>query len=225
MTKVIAEESRLAASHSTEIFATNPKDSPPAIEGPADGEAALPHLFELFDQEMEKSIYDAVIIACFDDTGLWELKARASIPVIGIGEAGFHAAMLLGKRFSVVTTLPISVPVIEQNIADQGMVERCVKVRATSIPVLELEADPDAAKVRIASEIEAALESDGCDAIVLGCAGMANTTASLNKQFEIPIIDGVKAAIGLCETLHNLGNTSMRGAPSSTFADQAPASV
>ena len=220
MTKIIAEEARLAAANSTVIFATNPKDSPPAIQGPSDGEAALPHLFDLFDYEMGKGIYHAVIIACFDDTGLWELKARTSIPVIGIGEAGYHAAMLLGKRFSVVTTLPISVPVIEKNITDQGMKMRCAKVRATCIPVLELEADPDAAKMRIASEIEEALETDGCDSIVLGCAGMANITAPLKKQFEIPIIDGVKAAIGFCETLHNLSQASMPDAKPSALGEQ-----
>ncbi len=202
MTELIGEEARSVATGGTDIVAVNPVNSPPAIQGPADGKAALPHLMEVFDHELATADFDAVIVACFDDTGLWQLKARAAIPVIGIGEAGFHAAMLAGERFSVVTTLPVSVPVIEQNIADQGMSTRCVKVRATEIPVLGLEIDPDGSVARISQEIEAALIEDKCNAIVLGCAGMADISGALQAKFEVPIIDGVKIAVGFCETLH-----------------------
>ena len=204
MTELIGEEARLAASEQTEIVAINPLNGPPAIQGAADGDAALPHLIELFDRQVATGEYDAVIIACFDDTGLWQLKERSGLPVIGIGEAGFHAAMLLGKRFSVVTTLPVSVPVIEENIADQGISARCAKVRATEIPVLELEANRGASFLRISQEIGAALTEDRCDSIVLGCAGMTDIAEELQKKFKIPIIDGVKAAVGLCEMLYKV---------------------
>jgi allantoin racemase len=202
MTDLVAAEARGAAAPGTEIVAVNPAEGPLAIQGVEDGAAALPHLIAMFDREMAAGTYDAVVIACFDDTGLWLLKERTSVPVVGIGEAGFHAAMLLGKRFTVITTLPVSVPVIEQNIVEQGITERCAEVRATSIPVLDLEADTAASLNRIAEEIEAGLTSAPCDTIILGCAGMANIVPPLKSRFGLPIIDGVKSAIGLCETLH-----------------------
>lgn len=208
MTDLVASEARQASSSSTEIIAVNPYASPPAIQGAEDGQAALPHLIELFDQKLAEDDFDAVIIACFDDTGLWQLKRRTNVPVIGIGEAGFHAAMLHGERFSVVTTLSVSVPVIKENIVDQGIAARCAAVRATDIPVLELEADPKASMNRIAAEIEASMQSDNCNAIVLGCAGMADIANALQQKFDIPIIDGVKAAIGLSEMLFMTSRTS-----------------
>lgn len=204
MTELVAMEAKSVAEDHTEVIAVNPTGSPPAIQGADDGEAALPHLYELFDQQIAEHDFDAVVIACFDDTGLWELKERAGIPVVGIGEAGFHAAMLFGTRFTVVTTLPASVPVIEGNIKRQGMRERCAEVRATNIPVLELEAKPEASVTRISEEIDAALSNGKCDTIVLGCAGMADIAEQLQSKYDVPIVDGVKAAIGLCETLHKV---------------------
>ncbi|MCD7059733.1 aspartate/glutamate racemase family protein [Pelagibacterium xiamenense] len=207
MTASIAAEARLAARDGTEIVAVNPSDGPPAIQGAADGEAALPGLFALFDKEMAAQSYDAVIIACFDDTGLWELRRRARVPVIGIGEAGYLAGSVMGMRFSVVTTLQVAVPVLEGNLARYGLARRCAHVRASGVPVLALETDRKASTDAIAATIAAALREDECDAIVLGCAGMAGLAEDMAARFGIPVIDGVAAAVGLCETV-------ARGVPS-----------
>ena len=105
---------------------------------------------------------DAVVIACFDDTGLAEARAIAGCPVIGIGEAAFHAAMLIGARFSVVTTLAVSVPVIEANLAAYGLASACVRVRASGVPVLGIE-NAEGAE-RISAEIARAVAEDGVSA-------------------------------------------------------------
>lgn len=204
MTSAIALASRKAALADTVITAVNPARGPAAIQGPADGEAALPGLFELFEQELAgNAAYDAVVIACFDDTGLEELKARSPVPVLGIGEAAFHAGMMLGARFSVVTTLAVSVPVIEANIRRYGFGDRCAAVRASAVPVLETQDAQTDAKIR--AEASRALEEDGCDVIVLGCAGMARLAAEMSLDLGVPVIDGVAAAVSFCESLGRPG--------------------
>lgn len=92
-----------------EIVAITCNGSPPAIHGPEDGAACRrPFLFaEIALAEREGA--DAVIIACLDDPALDEARASAGIPALGIGQAGFHAARLLGQRVSVVTTLPVAI--------------------------------------------------------------------------------------------------------------------
>ena len=103
MTAAIGAAATRTAAPDPTIVALNPADGPPAIQGAEDGAAALPGLFALFDAEvLGKGGYDAVVIACFDDTGLKTLKARSPVPVLGIGEAGYLAAMLVAERFSVV---------------------------------------------------------------------------------------------------------------------------
>lgn len=175
-------------------------DGPPAIQGEADGLRATGPLLDLVTKAGDDGA-EGVVIACFDDTGLSEAQQLARCPVIGIGQAAFHVAALRGWRFSVVTTLPISVPIIEANIRAYGFSHLLACVRASDVPVLALEDDPDAACTRVTEEAERAVEEDGIDAIVLGCAGMARLTAHLRARLERPVIDGVEAAARLITAL------------------------
>lgn len=201
MTEKIGQCAQEAASAGTVIEAVNPTDSPPAIQGAEDGDAALPHLFELFEKATSEGAWDAIIIACFDDTGLGELKNRSRVPVIGIGEAAFHCAMLLGARCCVVTTLPVSVPVIEKNINEYGFSSRITGVRASDIPVLDLERRPDESFQRLSEEVAEAIRKDPECVIALGCAGMADLASKLAEKHSVPVVDGVKSAVGLAEVL------------------------
>ena len=174
---------------------TNP-DGPPAIQGAEDGAAAVPGLLAMLPRARDIGA-DAIVIACFDDTGLAEARAAAHCPVIGIGQAAYLAASLLGLRFSVVTTLDVSVPVIEANIARTGFGPNCASVRATGLPVLTVEEGREPTRARIASEIIAARQTDGAAAAVLGCAGMAALRDDLATRTGVPIIDGVAASAHL----------------------------
>ncbi len=200
MTEAIAGAAQKCARYPDQIRALNPATGPASIQGPEDGERALPGLFQLFDQEvLENLTCDAVIVACFDDTGLWQLRKKSPVPVVGIGEAGYHLGMLMGQRFSVVTTLAVSVPVLEDNIRTYGFAGRCARVRASGVPVLETDSTETFA--RIEDEVGRAFSEDSVQSVVLGCAGMANLAGRLTAKFEKPVIDGVAAAVGLCETI------------------------
>lgn len=198
MTADICLAAKAYALPDTYIAAVNPCEGPASIQGPEDGEACLPFLFELFETETKKTSYDAVIIACFDDTGLAQLKAKYQIPVLGIGEAAFHAASMLGRTFSTVTTLSVSIPVIERNIQAYGFADRSIRVRASEVPVLNINENTHQI---IGDETNRAILEDKCDSVVLGCAGMASLATSLSKEHNLPVIDGVVAAVGFCEAL------------------------
>lgn len=202
MTEKIGRAAELVASEGTQIVARNPATGPASIQGVEDGEAALPGLFEEIDKlEADPLGFDAIIIACFDDTGLYAARKRTRLPVVGIGEAAYHYAMLVAERFSVVTTLSVSIPVIQENIMRYGLSARCGKVRASNVPVLELERPGSTARETISDEIASALLHDNSDAIVLGCAGMADLAADLSARHHVPVVDGVAAAIKLAEGL------------------------
>jgi allantoin racemase len=203
MTRTIGIAAQKAAAFGTEITAMNPRTGPASIQGPEDGEAALPGLFALFDAEIiQKRGYDAAIIACFDDTGLVELEVRSPVPVTGIGKAAYVRAAAMGSPFSVVTTLAVSIPVLAENIRAYGLDGHCAAVRASNVPVLDLEAKPVEATQKIEAEIIAALREDRCRSIVLGCAGMADLAAALEKEHKIPVIEGISAAVQWCEAEH-----------------------
>jgi allantoin racemase len=216
MTRTIAAAARRVARPDTTIRATESAFGPASIEGAYDDAFAVPGLLaRIAEAEAEgaDARVDAHVIACFDDTGLDAARALANAPVVGIGEAAFHVASLLAHRFGVVTTLSRSIAVIETNLLRYGLDRRCARVRACDVAVLELDDPNSNARARICAEIDAALRHDGADAIVLGCAGMADLAASLSKEFGVPVVDGVAAAVTLAEGLAAQGvTTSKRGA-------------
>lgn len=196
MTVKMAEAARLMAAPDVEIVARNPTSGPASIQGREDGEAALPGTLAEVARGRDEG-FDAIVIACFDDTGLAEARTLAGVPTVGIGQAAFHAAMLCGQKFSVVTTLSVSVPIICENLEAYGIASQCMKVRASEVPVLELEDPNSDAAQRIAEEIRRSLAEDKAGAVVLGCAGMADLAARFSQEFKVPVIDGVVAAVGL----------------------------
>ena len=199
MTEKVAAAARVVEP-AAEIRAITCHGAPPAIQGPADGLAATPFLLAAVRQAAADGA-DAAIIACFDDAGLAEARAAVTIPVLGIGEAVFHAAMLLGHRYSVMTTLAVSVPVITKNLRDYGLASHTLQVRASDVAVLDLERAGSDARSEISAEIGRAVALDGAGAIVLGCAGMADLAAALDPEHHVPVIDGVAAATAFAAAL------------------------
>ena len=166
---------------------------PPAIQGAEDGAKATPPLLDLVRKANEKAA-EGIIIGCFDDTALVEATSIASCPVIGIGQASFHYAALRNWRFSVVTTMAASVPVIEQNIRTFGLASFVDKVRASNVPVLDLEAAPDASENIILEQAKRAQAEDEIDAVVLGCAGMVNLSRRVDQALDLHVLDPVHVA-------------------------------
>ena len=212
MTERIGAAAREAAVNgTTEIVAVNPAHGPASIEGYFDEAFAVPGMLEEIVKG-ERAGAQAFVIACFDDTGLEAARCAASGPVIGIGEAAFHMASLIAHRFSVVTTLSRSIAPIEANLVNYGLDRRCARVRACEVAVLALEDPASGARAKLSAEIARAKAEEGAEAIVLGCAGMADLAASLAREHELPVIDGVAAAVKLAEALVGLGHaTSKRG--------------
>lgn len=211
MTATIADSARRVANTGTEIEAVTSSMGPVSIEGYYDEAFAVPGLL-IEIAKGEKAGAEAAIIACFDDTGLDAARALAQIPVIGICEAALASTAFIAQRFTIVTTMERSRLPLEHLVHRYGMGGRC-KVRAADIPVLSLEDQTSNARDRLRSEIAVALRDDGAEAIVLGCAGMADLTAELRAEFGVPVVDGVAAAVKQAEALVALGlSTAKRGA-------------
>nr|WP_319484162.1 aspartate/glutamate racemase family protein [uncultured Cohaesibacter sp.] len=211
MTATIADAARGVAAPATEIVAATASTGPVSIEGYYDEALAVPGLLmEL--ARAEKQGAEAAIIACFDDTGLDAARALANIPVLGICQAALASAAFIAQRYTVITTMERSRIPITELVRRYGHAERC-NVRAADISVLSLEDPNSNARDRLRSEIATSLLEDRTEAIILGCAGMAELASSLRAEFGLPVIDGVAAAVKQAEGLVALGlSTSKQGA-------------
>jgi allantoin racemase len=205
MTEQIAAAARSVAAPGTEIVGVTPSMGPASIESHYDEALSVPGVLEAIVQsERSESPSDGYVLACFGDPGLDAAREVASGPVVGIAEAGMHAASLLGRSFSVVTTLTRTVGRAEELAVRYGMTDHCRGFHACDIPVLELESNPDTATILIEA-CRSAAESDGCDAIVLGCAGMADLPRVISAKIGLPVIDGVAAGTLLVQSLVTMG--------------------
>ncbi|WOC15643.1 aspartate/glutamate racemase family protein [Pseudochrobactrum sp. MP213Fo] len=212
MTEQAARSARNAALATTVIQATNPTDTPRSIEGHADEAMAVPSMLQII-RDGELQGFDAYVVACFDDPGLNAAREVAGGPVLGICQAAIQVAMTIATRFSIVTTLPRSVPIIENLVHDYGAAHRCRRVRSIDMPVLALEENPCHTEDMLVQEIERAKTEDQAEAIILGCAGMSELCERLEQRCGLPVIDGVSAAVKLAEALVSGGyRTSKAGA-------------
>lgn len=169
-------------------------DGPSAIEGPNDGDAAIPGMLKQLEIAQGMGA-DAVIIACFDDTGLAQAQAAARCPVFGIGQSAYMTGATVEGGFSVVTSLAVSIPVIESNIKAQGVSAACRGVHASGLAVLDIDSGTDPVRASLATSILEASQRDRSGAVVLGCAGMSPLLHDLELRTGVRLIDGVKASI------------------------------
>jgi allantoin racemase len=205
MTQAIGAAARAVAAPGTEIVAVTSPMGPASIEGFYDEAFAIPGLIRAL---LETPDADAGIIACFDDTGLDAARSVARFPVVGICEAALVTAGQLAKRIAIVTTLPRSIVPLEELVRRYGFADRA-SVTACNVAVLDLEKTGSGAVEKLNAEIALALDK-GAEAIVLGCAGMADLALTLSQRFGIPVIDGVAAAVKQAEALVGLKLTTSR---------------
>lgn len=211
MTETIATAARKVAAPTTRIVAVCPDDGVPSIEGHFDEAIAAIGVLEQIKMGRQQGV-SGHIIACFGDPGLLAARELAEGPVIGIAEAAMHMATLVATRFSIVTTLPRTLVIARHLLHQYGFQHHCAALHAIDLPVLALEDGSGMAQEKVRIRCMQAIQEDGCGAIVLGCGGMATLAEELTHELQIPVIDGVSAAVKMVESLVALGlNTSKRG--------------
>lgn len=156
--------------------------------------------------------FDAVVLAGFGEHGREALQELLTVPVIDIAEAAVHAAMMLGRRFSVVTTLPRSVAQIEDRLLLAGLGGHCASIRSVGLSTRQLDDNAEETEAAVAAVARTAVDVDGAEVIVLGCGGLAGLAQAVSVQTGVPVVEGVATGVVLAEALVRLGlRTSSRG--------------
>ena len=203
MTDIIAEAAGRYASPGTTVVTLRPFFGAEAVD--CNFESYLSAVAVMDRVVAYDEPYDAVILAGFGEHGRDGLQELIDQPVVEICEASAHVAMMIGRAYSVVTTLRRSVPAIEDRLRLAGLWDRCASVRATGMSTLEVDADPEDAVRAIVAEARRAVEADHAEVICLGCAGMAGLEEAITTELGVPVIDGIGAAVRLAEAVVGLG--------------------
>ncbi|KIU01975.1 MULTISPECIES: aspartate/glutamate racemase family protein [unclassified Frigoribacterium] len=203
MTAAIGRTAAAVVGPGTRVEALGPSMGPASIESHYEEALAVPGVLELV-RDGERDGVDAHVLACFGDPGLDAARELATGPVLGIAEAGMHAASMVGRGFGIVTTLGRTVGRSRELVQRYGFADRCVEVRACEVSVLGLDDPSSDARALIVDECHEVLAS-GADAVLLGCAGMTDLCRSISDEIGAPVVDGVAAATVFAESLVRLG--------------------
>lgn len=187
---------RAAARHSLPAGARahviHPRGSPHSIETSEDKAVAADRVLELVDA-LGPGNYSSIAMACFDDLALDALRDAVGVPVVGTFEAGLMAVRSRAVRFGIVTTFAGAVPAIKDLLARYGAAEAGI-LQAAGLGVSEAAAGGAGALSQIADAV-AVTVNEGAQAVLLGSGGLTGSVPRLRRFTNVPLVDGVEAAI------------------------------
>jgi allantoin racemase len=194
----------------SDVTAASPERGPTSIESEADAVVAAAEVVTLIRTLPPQ---DAYVIACFGDPGLDAARELTDAPVVGIGEAAYRAAALVAKRFAVITTLPRSIPALEEAIEREGLTARCTAIVPLNIPVAEQGSHNESTTDAIIEHGRRLVADHGVEALVLACGGMADVACDVNAAVGVPVCEGVSFGAMLAYSVWRCGlRTSKTGA-------------
>ncbi|MFF5186272.1 aspartate/glutamate racemase family protein [Streptomyces sp. NPDC000345] len=218
MTEEIVRGARAAAGPGTTVTGLTPAWGPESAEGWLDSYLSAAAVIDGL-RTYEGPPYDAVVMAGFGEHGREGVRELVDVPVVDITEAAAHLACLLGRRYGVVTTLERSCGQIEDSLELAGVGRNCAAVVGTGLRVLDLGSGAgDRTETAFLAAAERARDA-GAEVLVLGCAGMTGLQRVVSERLDLPVVDGVGAAVRLAEALVGLGLTTSRAG---SFARPVP---
>jgi allantoin racemase len=197
-------------------FLTNPKnriivdnigEGPISIESSIEGDLSIEGMARKVIKT--RGQYDAIIIGCADDPGLFSLRELMDIPVVGPFESSIAMASLLGEKYSVITILESGFPEIRMILRKYGVDQKCASIRAINCSVqdmIENKISKDDVIARFVSEVKQA-EKDGASSVILGCMTMAFLLLdeAVKGQVAATVINPAKISVKIAEMLVSLG--------------------
>jgi allantoin racemase len=201
MTERMADAARAVARPGTQIEAATVESSVPFIDGWYDETIAAAAVARLVSERA--GTFDAAIIACFGDPGLYAARELTDAPVVGIAESSFLLAISLGHRFGIVSTVDRATPATWDLLRHYGIEARCAAVEPSEAEVLELDDDPSAQLDRMLAAGSRAIAA-GAEVLCMGCGAMLSIRTELERRLGVPVVEAVPAAVAYAEALVSL---------------------
>jgi allantoin racemase len=161
----------------------------------------------------ESQGYDAVVLSCMLDPGLLESRGIVDIPVTATFESAAHVASMMGKRFSVVSTDPMTAGGIDMRLVDlYGIRDKVASLRWIGITACDLypEITPSEEIARRVVEVsKKCVEEDQAEVIIPGCTIIGSIFTRVFQKdpvdvIGVPVIDPMVVAFKQAEMMVDL---------------------
>lgn len=205
MTDGVQQVALKAAAPGTEVWSVSPRTGPDYLGGYLDQAVAVPGLLEeIVKGDLEEGA-DAFVIACFGDPGLNAARQVTAKPVIGIAQSAMSLMHMLAHNFTFFFPGdPEEDPYVYEQLYRYGFERFYRGTHCVGIPILELEKDYDRTLKALVKHGKQAIEEEGSEGLILGCAGLAIFGDDLRDLLPVPVLDGVSTAVMTAEAMVRL---------------------
>lgn len=201
-TQLIVSETRKAAGDNVEVIGLTSSFGPDYIGSEVAIGIAMHSLIDMMAKQLKKDAqFDAAIIAGFGCGEAAILQEMVPFPVIGLLEASLSAALLFGRKFSILSGGEKWKPILEKQVENFGLANRLASVRTVSMTGAEIVENPDKAYDMIVKLSETCAQKDGASCVILGGAALAGFPTIIHDRVSVPLIDNLAVTISTALTL------------------------
>jgi allantoin racemase len=176
------------------------KKASPTEDGRIDTNVAIPEMVG-FAIAAERDGIDAVLVDCMGDTSLSAIREAVSIPALGPAQTAMYFAAMLGRKFSVLTSLPEHHTQIRELARSYDLETHLGPPRSLGMSVLAAMNEVERTKKVLSQEAIKAVREDETEVIILGCTSMSGMGPGIKADLAnanikgIPVIDPIPLAI------------------------------
>ena len=185
--------------------------------------------FPIVREACESGRYNAIVLLGGGDPGFLEAREIGhsyGIPVTSCGNAQMHVAATLGQKFSVLDVAELHNMRMHDLVVQYRFTDRCASIRNLNVhlprpsnadlPLIQGEkekaqrGETSAMLEAAVHAIEAAIEEDGAEVMMIGCSAAYWMQPYLQGRlhavgWRIPVLEGYRCAILQAKMLVDLG--------------------
>ncbi len=172
------------------------QDGPCGISTARDSDDAAPAVLRFIERESKREETAGFVVACFSDPGVFAARGLTGKPVVGIGEAGFSAALSMGETIGTIGVAAGKGAKSMRMARHMGVAARIAGYRGLGLDYGQLQ-DSRLVTQRLIEAGKSLRDEDGAEALLFAGAGLARYVEPLEQSVGLPVVDPTQAAAGL----------------------------
>jgi allantoin racemase len=162
------------------------------------------------------------VIGCFYDVGLREAREVSGHAIVTAPcETSTAIASSLGNTFSILVSSRKCIHKMQENVRLYGYEHRLASMRPLDIGIHEMHLNAEYTSERLLYEGRRAIEEDGAEVLILGCAAIYGFHQKMQDLLGVPVIDAVLAPFKYAEFLAELAQR-FHWYPSRKWGNESP---